>query len=990
MASNQERKDKYSRLREQLDPVKSAMVDLLRAVRSVISSGKSEEEIQANSLKFFGQFLTKAGLANREKLQDLVNEIHSDFKQIENNSVTPGLWSHFVDVNGDTSGFFSENSLIQPNSLIDLYSYLNSISVGLQDEIIQIEEKIQKESKEQKAELSSDAAAIGASQQPPPPETSEAERREAEKQGIKDRKHEALEKAKKAYLSHRAKLLRINDLIESGQLEKIDLDNLEKIASDASLTDVDIELVLAGIPKIVQLKSLNPLAYLAVKNLAEDLRYKNLQLRKTEGLSTNLFPASQMQGTVSELSKSFSPRAVTLAYSASGEQLAKMESADQSDVDVKLAREIRSQSMGKIWNPDSGAKRLIKGFTGQTKREQDALLKALGLAGEVIEIDRPALFEEILGNRSLLEVLGEAPEEQILSYAPGEEVPQPEQTPQLQSLPPTTRTPQDIQKRAETLKTLSTVGRTLAANPAAIGAGIAAAGAGTFVAGIFAQAPGVMAVGGGMMGGVAGAVAGAAAGAGFLGIGAIPGAIIGGVIGTIGGGGAAYAIGQSAFGGPLVSLPVGITLPTPGAVLGTAGAGITPTAAAGASGVASGASSVASQGLGATQTFLSSLQSLPNALSGIPASGAIIVGPLAAAGFITAAIIVPSLMSSFLGPEEGLILESKYVTIEKTAVPDQPQPNSALSTTKTVSYKIVVKPKHVDGNPTKPLYTIEVTEASDTYTISSKNGGLRAPDPTDATALVGVLPPEGKEVTYEIPVNESFADTLITNVVNLSFNITGPIPLSGQKTSGEARVTFGNPPILSDVGCWEFMPGGETGVACNGAITTKDWSDKEKQLFGEAFGATAKYSTYRNLLCSKGKVPAYRAESDTYGGCADVRINGQYTGGVAFYDLGLGSLQNSRYTIVHESGHIIDNFTTGAGMYKRFLAEVAGKEAKLASYGYGSRCPTCEDFAETFAVFTTYRNRIMPAVGRKIDMPTEYPIHYNWIKTNAFDNLEEP
>lgn len=640
MAGVRDEQKKYQKLRSEIERFVPELLVLLREVGRIWRLRLPEAERDAQSLSALQTFREKTKLQRIQDLQDLVSQIHTDYKRVENNSVTPGTWSHFVDPEtNDITPFFTETNLSQPESLIYLYTYLNSVAIGVDEELVGLDKKAKAEEEAQKTGLAAGAAAIEAVQKTAAEVTQPSPEEKA--QQIKEKQRESVERAKAAYVRHQKELERVNALLPQGRrLEKLDLDNLAKLASDSSFAPLDVEIFFNRYGLTDMVGRDNPTALAFLKTYFVELRNKNLQLRKTEGLSTNVFPSQEMQETVMVLSRQYTPRAVALAFSATDRQLEDKETTPdgKADADVAIARKIRAASLGTLWQPDRPAQRLIKGFIGRTKREQDQLLKDIGLVGaDEVEIERPRLFEEFLGraeDHSIVELLGVPADVEIPQFQAEEGIP-PETEIPTPPQPPRQIDPGTSRRNLERLKTVAQTGKFIAANPAAIGLAVGGAGAVTWAAGLAAQAPGIMAVGGAITGGTIGFFA-----AGPLGA----------VVGAFVGGAGSYLAGQAAFGGPLISLPAGITAPSLGGVLGTAGAGIAPTASAGVSAGISGLSSAASTGIAGTQGFLSAMQALPSLMSGLPASTALVAGPLVITGGITIGIIFPAIFGSFLAP----------------------------------------------------------------------------------------------------------------------------------------------------------------------------------------------------------------------------------------------------------------------------------------------------------------------------------------------------
>lgn len=529
---------------------------------------------------------------------------------------------------------------------------------------------------------------------------------------------------------------------------------------------------------------------------------------------------------------------------------------------------------------------------------------------------------------------------------------------------PTVARLQSIKKRFDTWKKTSNVAR-LVLNPHIAAGTIVGGGVGLTVMGLLAKAPVLIGSGvGTLVGG----------GVGFF-LGGIPGMILGAGLGGGVGGLLGGAVQLSSSGTTILPAGAGNVVPQ---LATQAVSGAAPTVSALTQTGVGAATHAANIGIGTTNALLNTLPSLPGAFTSAGPATALFTFPVFTAGVITTLGLAAAL-GAFLVPDEGLELESKYISIQKTAAPSRFE-NAALNPGATVNYTITLSPKQ---DPNQP-FTVTITSIQDSMSVRSRTQPAPQPPPgPDLTSLQGELTQE-KQHTYSIIFSgSSYEDSRITNTVMITYDVRdaqGNYLAQGETFSASASVVFGNPP--DDVGCFVFGSSGQTLRASGTTATTVDWTESEKNLIAEAFYITAEYTTYRDLLCQKGPVTLHRLRGSSFGGWA-VSPND-----IAIYDIGLLSVPNARYTLVHESGHTIA--LRNGTVFQEFIRDVFGKESYIRSYRYAAAGTAAEDFPESLAVFMTYHDRKYIGNTTCINMPTEYRIHYDWVKATIFNGLDSP
>lgn len=543
----------------------------------------------------------------------------------------------------------------------------------------------------------------------------------------------------------------------------------------------------------------------------------------------------------------------------------------------------------------------------------------------------------------------------------------------------------DLKKNIERVNQAGQIVSKVLANPAAVGAIgtgiIGAGGAIAMIQGIASGAPLTGLAGGAVMGGAIGSI--------IPGVGTLIGAGIGGATGLVGG-----LITQSTinnvnpFNGLSATKSISPTLNTIGqagnqglAAAAKSGAHLADAATSAksllgnaANGAAQGLGNLAQGGISKFATGLSQIGSSAFSVPWVPfaATGATVV---------TAAAMAVIVSTSAFLTSGDIEVGSQYITLTKTADPNIiPNEDVAGAKTVTVQYNILATAKK-DENGVD--YKITIKEATDTISLRSKS----TPAPTVPAAPNISDLAIGQAKTYSQVYNSTYTDTRITNIVKITFDVAKvteqgeEVVATGETFSASASVKIGNPP--EDIGCFVFAP--PTSVTVGKLPTTSlEWSEQDKDLIIGAYTVNGRSlgeisPSYESYLCKNGNVNLYRLPGSVLGGYA-ISENG-----IVIFDLGLGRILNTRYTLVHESGHIIA-WRNGA-LFTDFTANVFGREPSIRSYKYVGAGTVGEDFPETFAVFFTFKNRKYLKDTTCFDMQTEYPKHFDWIARTL--NMED-
>lgn len=370
------------------------------------------------------------------------------------------------------------------------------------------------------------------------------------------------------------------------------------------------------------------------------------------------------------------------------------------------------------------------------------------------------------------------------------------------------------------------------------------------------------------------------------------------------------------------------------------------------------AGSVESSSTAAGSLSSTSTPGLP--LIGTPSVAAVATGGTVVGTICLAAVVTITTQGAFLDPARVAELTgevSPFVEIDKEVSPNAIDNNTPT----TVSYTITITPKE--------NYIITPIPGGTTDTISYLGGDpLNLTTPIDSIrqqlGTTPINPGETRQITYSFE-NVSGVDVQVTNFFTLAFTVEGE---DGEQTlTKSAFLRIGNPQI----GCFNFVPGGSTFVN----ITSIDWTEAEMAKIQEAFAPLANNATYMALLCSSGPIDLYRLEGSMYGGWAPRSMNGTALG---IYDLGLAyEVASTRYTLIHELGHILDyrNSHLNPGFNS------ARTRSGCYSYPFPADCNPAEAFAEAVSLFV-----VVPGYERlaEWDLLTIDPPAYDWINQNIF------
>lgn len=406
---------------------------------------------------------------------------------------------------------------------------------------------------------------------------------------------------------------------------------------------------------------------------------------------------------------------------------------------------------------------------------------------------------------------------------------------------------------------------------------------------------------------------------------------------------------QGEYVGPGASQTGGGLQPITGGALSTAGNFIT--------GALAGAWNTAVGWVGNTLSFGGSLISKGlGILSSGTVSAEVATVCKVAVGGACGTIATVSILSSIstntaFSTSEGEIINTgpssnQLFTVAKTV--DQPTIGNLGG---SVVFTITIEAK-------KNMVAITVTD-----TLTRKSG---ATNPTVSCPLPFSAPSVCTQ-TVPLTVNTSDADSVINNSVTVNATADDGTTATG---SASATVTVGSAPPTA--GCFNF---------------SGPWSASEIDIEKQAIARISQSPFYINLLCAGGKtIDIIREPGGGYNHAScpnDVYIS----------DIGIGSLNQTSYTLAHETGHIVQ-ICTHPEIYQGYLNQAPyASEGFICSYPYsailGSDQSTwpSESFAEMIGIYVAWRNFPTDLCGQ-INYPTQYPAQYNFAKNNLFGGTQ--
>ncbi|HSX58446.1 MAG TPA: hypothetical protein VLE47_04225 [Candidatus Saccharimonadales bacterium] len=199
----------------------------------------------------------------------------------------------------------------------------------------------------------------------------------------------------------------------------------------------------------------------------------------------------------------------------------------------------------------------------------------------------------------------------------------------------------------------------------------------------------------------------------------------------------------------------------------------------------------------------------------------------------------------------------------------------------------------------------------------------------------------------------------------MTINTGGSVTPSNFTLSVVATVTIGN----AAASCYSFVG---------------DWTAAERQSEEAAIAHISQAPALLSKICSKGSVTLTRVHGQAFN-------TTNCPGNINITEQGIGSLKQTAFTLAHESGHILQ--CLGDPTWKDFqnLAPYAS-EGYICSYPYEavfghSEGVSSEDYAEMIGIYVSWPNFRTSLCG-VINMPTQYPLHYNFAKDKLFGGYQ--
>lgn len=352
-------------------------------------------------------------------------------------------------------------------------------------------------------------------------------------------------------------------------------------------------------------------------------------------------------------------------------------------------------------------------------------------------------------------------------------------------------------------------------------------------------------------------------------------------------------------------------------------------------------------------------------LGGLTAMTSAVVGGLTAATAGAGAPVVGTVLVIVVIVAIILFFVFGFFSIsenQRLYVPDASQ--SAINRSEYIDVEAKFNPDSFKGDlPVEAEITIVVrakkgilnnVRFSESFSVISKND-----NPTPPTAIKHDFPisldgGESETISYKIFIDSKYKDSIITDTITVSAKAAGEE--KDELVIVSTSILIGESPT----GCFTFEG---------------DWTNPDKSLELQAIGTLLRNSTFTGKLCKDNKpirlIRSY--EPETYGGM----VPGDSQ--IIIYSFGLQDNSNTLYTLAHEAGHILAQRDTG--LFRSFPEKVKG-ESLLPTYPLVPVDKISEDFAETVALFTTWKEKIFSCCG-KVNFSKEFAKHYNF----AFDDI---
>lgn len=343
-------------------------------------------------------------------------------------------------------------------------------------------------------------------------------------------------------------------------------------------------------------------------------------------------------------------------------------------------------------------------------------------------------------------------------------------------------------------------------------------------------------------------------------------------------------------------------------------------------------------------------------------------------------IVFLVIMGAFLVPMPFTISKqertvSRYAIVNKTATPDEIENN----TEEDITYEIEIA--------ARTGYSLELKRISDEFTVLGGEATISGESPVSVASFESTRITTPQSVTYTIPI--SGEDALVINTVTFVVDVydsSGKIVLQGESVTTLGLLIIGDPPI----GCFEFAPGGipSEPYSENGQQRqniSKNWEKSDIIKFLQAFiRRVGTNESYLELLCTEGDIIVYKWDPhpnrNYFAWVIDKNTIGFYQG---FFN---SPVEWMEYTLVHESGHIIDGRNPGL---KNEYLQIA---TSCLTYPFPEECSSrpSEYFAEGLVDYVVYQTLFFnfDSWTGMFPFKTNYPAEYNWMRDNIFGGIE--
>jgi hypothetical protein len=353
--------------------------------------------------------------------------------------------------------------------------------------------------------------------------------------------------------------------------------------------------------------------------------------------------------------------------------------------------------------------------------------------------------------------------------------------------------------------------------------------------------------------------------------------------------------------------------------------------------------------VGGVGNLLTSASTFFQGLSNVSLTG--LAGPtvVGSAGASIGLTLFNAAFVPYLPPPES-DTTSPYIQLTKIASPEKIE-NSQLPA--SLDYTIII------GATDKNLVNVRIKDEFSVYKTGT-NLSISPPTPPSSKEIGEILVGESyNDYHYSLVFGPEFTDSLVVNTITVTADIVdGP---QNEQTAVSCKVQIGK--LVT--GCFVF---------------DEFWTNpNEKSLETSAINQLLASSNYTQKLCSAGPITLKRIYTDM--GPEEKCSHLSSPSEIEIYNCGLINFPNTLYNLTKETGLLF--IYRNSSIYSEFLdLEISAKDGFLCSHPLKQSIP--DDFAETTAVYTTYKIRLYKTCGGKVDMPKDYPKHFEFARDKIF------